>query len=102
MRNCRGTACRAPTTVVTGIRGMTRFGRRLFRKKTAFVCEADSFGAVLGAEFGDDVGSVEVGGFDAGTELAGDLLVGETAGEEGEHLALAGGQSFLVGEPLGK
>ena len=52
----------------------------------------DRFGAVGGAELGEDVGDVVADGFLAERQPVGDRLVGQPGGEAVKDVALAGGQ----------
>src|SRR5262249_44680166 len=52
----------------------------------------DGLGAVGRAELAEQVGDVFLDGVEGDDEVVGDLLVGCTGGEQGQHLRFAGGQ----------
>ena len=62
--------------------------------EAGFVGEHDEPSTVAGVEFGEYPADVGAGGGGAEVEPVGNLLVGETLGDEGEHLA------FAIGEPV--
>ena len=58
--------------------------------ESCFVGEDDGLGAVVEVELAEDACDVGFGGRVADEEFAGDVVVGSSAGEEAEHLELAG------------
>ena len=71
-------------------------------QEPAAVGDGGGLAAAGHAELGQDVGDVDAGGPGADEQRLGDLGVRAAVGDQGEHLAFAGGQLVRVGRLCGR